>query len=211
MAGDNPTTESVWTPKKTIFVLVVLFMGAIGGCVFGVLKGLELGEIFLSIWVGFWSGMIVVVIAGAIYCGKEGPTNSRSRNQAANDQKTNVRPEPALKKEDLKWSRVGDDEIHGQCCDFVLHLKMFVGTQWNKSHYTVRVFHSGKFVADYRGDSAESAIEKGLSFVRRQLADRRAADDLFGRLTGRPSGSRAPLSPASTVNRDRKDFQRYMA
>ena len=204
MVSEKQPAVRKWERQDTVG-LVMTVMGGIGGAVWGAAFGFDVAQILLLALLGLVVGTGVFVFTSLIHFLI---TYKESENQ-----KTNARPEPTLTRDDMEWTRVGENEIRGQYRNFVIHLEMVSGTPLRKSYFRVWVWTSGKAVtvADYSDHSADAAIKKGLSFVQRQLADRRAADDIFDRLVGKASGPRAPQSPASTVNRDRRDFQRYMA
>ena len=158
----------------------------------GSIGSVDFSKLYLA-----WLGFSILIFGVCLY------VNSRMKSDTPADH--------ALTREDLEWTRVGD-EIRGQYRDYILYLQMIPETRFGKSYFTVRVLRQmGGAVASDKANSADVAIEKGLSVIRRQLDARRSAEDIFDKLVGKPSEAGDPHSTASTVNRDRGDFQRYMA
>ena len=212
MANEKQAEYSGWTLNGnfTIRGFILMLEGVALGAVTGLM--LEL-HILAIICLALVAGFVTLVLDGLNHSsftrtGSWNPTAPARR--APNDQKTTARPEPALKKEDLEWTRDGDD-IRGQYRDFVIYIRTSPRTRSSGFHVTVQVLRSGTIVAADTVYSHREAIERGLLAVRNHLDAERESDKTFDMLTGNLSSSRNHHSPASTVNRSRRDFQRYMA
>ena len=213
MARDKPAEKSGFTRTETVMALVMFPMGITAGVVSAVVLDLNIVMIFVHVAIGILVALVVwVTVSVMIFSMTEkGPTKpGEPKRHAAQRGKSNVNPEPTLKRDDLEWTRSGD-VIRGTYRDFIIHMKTFPETRNSKFFVTVQVLHLVRSIGTDRADSHDAAIEKGLSVIRRHLEADRATEQIFDKLVGKRSEARDPLSPAVTVNRDRRDFQRYMA
>ena len=213
MADKKRSGNPEWTKAHTVLALVLFPAGAIAGAMLGVSNDLESIRVFFLTMLGLMAGgAVFMVVTGILdHIRREIGTNPRTQlRQASNNQNTNAKPEPTLKKEDLEWTRSGDD-IRGQYRDFVIYLKTTPKTRHSNLYVMATVLRRGATVTVAGAYSHEAAIEKAISVIRNNLDAEREADKTFDMLTGKPSKVRGMNSPALTVNRNRRDFQRYMA
>lgn len=188
-----------WTLRNIVLVMGIPLM-VVG--MTGIAVGGAVREINLAV------PSIFVAIGGVFITMFVDPTPSG--DDAATQGKKSERSKPSLKRDDLEWTRSGDD-IRGSYRDFVIYLTTIPRTRHSNFYVTVKVLRRGNTVSATTEDSHDAAIEKGLSVIRHHLDAERATDQVFGLLVGKPTTTRGPHSQISSSVRSREAFRRYMA